>query len=261
MFDYRTSKEQPPGAYVGLGAQWEFEDVFLEFDPGARYNYGLNIDILGFVVEEVSGMDLPTYIKQNITDPLGMTKTGAKFGGDDWLRCHFKSPEGQLQAVEQVVPAAEPYKYGGGHYAVSTLNDYSQVLLALLNEGRHPGTGKTILQQSTVKDYVFRDFIPEVGCPSDPIGKVPESIPPRLSEAGEILQGIKKGWSCGLMLNLDDVPERRRAGSGSWAGLGNLYYWIDPVAGRAGIFGTSILPFMDSDSLSVFDELEKLAYA
>ena len=261
MYDYRVSKTQPPGSYVGLGAEWEFNDVYLEFDPGVKYNYGLSIDILGFVVEKVSGLDLPTYIRQNILDPLGMSNTGIKFDGDHWLRCHTKTAEGQLQAVEQINVAAEPYRYGGGHYAVGTLNDYSQILLTLLNEGRHPGTGKIILKSETVKDYVFKDFIPEIGCPADNIGRVPESLPPRLSEAGEMLEGVKKGWSCGLMLSLEDSSGGRKAGSGSWAGLGNLYYWIDPSAGKAGISGTSVLPFMDTDGLKVAEELERFAYA
>lgn len=260
-YDYRQTKNQPQGAYGTMGAQWLFEDIFLEFDPGLRYHYGVSIDILGFVVEKVSGMALQDYIKQNITDPLGMTRTGPYFDDDTWHRVHLKSPEGQLTAVENVVPAKEPYKFGGGHYLLSTLNDYSQVLLTMLNEGTHPKTGKTILKPETVRDYVFKDFIPHVGCGSAGIGVIPVSVAPGLSRAGELLEGQEKGWSCGLMVNLKDVQGARRAGSGAWAGLGNLYFWIDPTAGKAGIYGTNVLPFLDEDSLDIFETLEKLAYS
>ena len=190
-----------------------------------------------------------------------MSNTGPHFSSDDWLRCHLKTGEGVLTAVEAIVPAPEPYRFGGGHYIVSTLNDYSQVLLAMLNEGRHPGTGNSILKPETVRDYVFQDFIPHVGCPPDGIGKIDVSLVPGLSNAGEFLQGEEKGWSCGLMLNLKDVSGKRKANSGAWAGLGNLYYWIDPTAGKAGIYGTDILPFYDDDCVGIFEKLEKLAYS
>lgn len=261
MFDYRQTKNQPQGTYVGIGAEWQFEDLFLEFDAGKRYNYGLSIDVLGFVVEKLSGQTLPEYVKQNITDPLGMNHSGPYLEGNDWLRCHVKSPDGQLSAQEAIVPAKEPYKFGGGHYIVSTLNDYSQVLLTMLNEGTHPKTGKTILKPETVQKYVFKDYIPHVGCSPHGIGVVPVSLVPGLSNSGEMLKDQRKGWSCGLMLNLDDVKGGRSAGSGAWAGLGNIYYWIDPVAGKAGIFGTNILPFLDEDCVGVFEDLEKVAYS
>ena len=63
------------------------------------------------------------------------------------------------------------------------------------------------------------------------------------------------------MMNLENVPGGRSAGSGAWAGLGNLYYWIDPKRGIAGIIGTSVLPFLDEDSLELFEKVERFAYA
>lgn len=219
------------------------------------------MDILGFIVEKLSGVDLPTYIAKNIAQPLGMKNTGTYWDNNDWLRCHIKSPEGKLTAVEAIIPAKDPYRFGGGHYMVSTLHDYSQVLLAMLNEGKHPTTDQAILQPETVRNHVFKDYIPHVGCSSDGIGVVGVSLVPGLSNDGEMLKGVKKGWSAGLMINVDDVPGGRKAGSGAWAGLGNLYYWIDATGGKAGIFGTSVLPFLDEDCVQVFEELEKIAYS
>jgi len=62
-----------------------------------------------------------------------------------------------------------------------------------------------------------------------------------------------------LMLNEGSL-KGRSAGSGSWAGLGNLYFWIDPKEGKLGLIMTGILPFMDREVLQLFDELERAVY-
>ena len=265
MHDYRAAKDQPRGAYLNPSAEWQYNDVFLAFDPGVRHHYGTNIDRLGFIIEEVSGLKLEDYIAKNICEPLGMKNTGPQFQGDDWLKVHLKDGEGKLTAVEAIQPAKEPWKYGGGHFLCSSLSDYSQVLLALLNEGKHPGTGKSILKPETVKDYVFKDLIPEVGCTGDGIGVISApSLVPGVSNAGDvgsIMSAVPRGWSAGLMINNEDASSARKAGSGAWAGLGNLYYIVDPKSGVAGIIGTSIMPFLDSDVVGLFEKMEKFAYA
>ena len=63
------------------------------------------------------------------------------------------------------------------------------------------------------------------------------------------------------MLNLEDAPGARKAGSGSWAGLGNVYYWIDRKSGIVGTVGTSVLPFLDHDRLDLAEKVENFAYA
>jgi len=248
------------GAYLNIGAPWQFNEQWLNFDPGHQYNYGINIDKLGFIVEKVSGLSLPEYIKQNITDPLGMKSTGPKLNENNYLKVHVKDGEGKLTAIDAIKPAADPEIYGGGHYLVSTLNDYSKLLLTLLNDGTNPQTGGTILKPESVQNYVFKDMIPAVGCSSDGIGMIPVSVTPGTSNSGEFLAGVPKGWSCGLMLNMADSPGGRKANSGAWAGLGNLFYWIDRSHGIAGMFGTSVLPFYDADAVELFEKVEKFAY-
>jgi methyl acetate hydrolase len=115
-----------------------------------------------------------------------------------------------------------------------------------------------ILKQNTVKEYLFTDQIPKI-CSNDGIGMLKSIIPP-LSNDGELLPGVSKGWSCGLMMNLHDSPSGRKAGSGSWAGLGNIFYWIDPSAGKLGVVMTSLLPFMDESVLDLTDALERFVY-
>lgn len=264
LYDYRAAQGKAGASLLTLSEEWQYNDAFLAFDPGARHHYGANIDRLGFIIEEVSGMRLEEYMAKHIFEPLGMKNSGPQFKGDDWLRVHMKDMAGKLTAVEAVQPPKEPWRYGGGHFVISTLNDYSQVLLALLNGGKHPGTGERILKDETVRDYVFKDFIPEVGCTGEGIGVCGQSLLPGLSNAGDVgaaLPRVPRGWSCGLMINKEDVPGARKEGSGAWAGLGNLYYWVDAKSGVAGIIGSEILPFLDPDVVGLFTEVEKFAYA
>ena len=264
LHDYRAARDEPRGAYLNPSLEWQYNDVFLTFDPGERHHYGLNIDRLGFIIEEVSGLKLAEYVAKHICEPLGMKNTGPLLIGEDWLRVHTKDGEGKLTAVDAIQPTKEPWKHGGGHFLVSSLADYSQVLLALLGEGTHPGTGKAILKPETVRDYVFKDFIPEIGASNKGIGVCKASLVPGLSLDGDVgvtIPGMPRGWSGGLMINKEDATGARKAGSGAWAGLGNLYFWVDPQAGVTGIIGTEIFPFLDPDVLGLFEKVERFAYA
>jgi len=255
---YRLWTKRQPGTYMSSGQYADVETPFL-FDAGERYNYGCNTDWLGFVIEAISGMRLDQYVEQNIFKPLGMNDSGATLKeGARKLDVHFRGEDGKLVANPDAVCATNPEFYGGGHYLYSTLNDYSSFLLTILNNGQHPMSGTRILQDATVKTYLFEDQIHKV-CSPDGIGKIISSIP-MASNNGEFLPGLKKGWSCGLMLNPEGSLKGRSPGSGSWAGLGNLYYWLDPKAGKLGLFITEIVPFMDAQALHLFDELERAVY-
>ncbi|MFX8106610.1 serine hydrolase, partial [Acinetobacter baumannii] len=73
--------------------------------------------------------------------------------------------------------------------------------------------------------------------------------------------GVRKCWGLGFMVNLEDAPTRRRAGSLAWAGLGNTYFWIDPAAGIGGVLLMQLLPFGDPAALALFDAFESSVYA
>lgn len=143
----------------------------------------------------------------------------------------------------------------------STLNDYSKFLATILNEGTSPYDGTQILKAVTVKEYLFKDFIPE-GCDRSALGEI-GTVVPQMSAEGSVLPSLpveKRGWSCGLILNHEDLPQGRKKGSGMWAGLANLYYWIDPTEKKAGMIGSAVFPFLDNDVLELFDAMERNAY-
>lgn len=258
--NYQNYMKQTPHTYAG-GERHMFQTPFL-FDPGSQYNYGVNTDWLGFVIEAISGLKLNEYVQKNILDVLGMKNSGSHIKGgsfaDNGLLIHFRGEDGSLTANPDMAYAENPDVYGGGHYLYSTLNDYSTFLLAILNGGTEPRSGAQILLKETVSEYLFEDQVPKI-CSPDGIGIVP-TCAPILSLEGEFLPGLKKGWSCGLMMNPDGSLKGRSPGSGSWAGLGNLYFWIDPKEGKLGLIVSGILPFMDAEVLHLFDELERSVY-
>ena len=219
----------------------------LRFDPGTKYMYGVNIDWVGFIVEVVSGQKLADYVKQHILDPLGMKDSGTQASSDQRLLVHMKDESGTLTANPDANLSKNPEVHGGGHYLYSTLDDYAQFLVAICNGGKSPTTGAEILKPETVKKYLFTDLLPEVpnwnpGAEKD-VG-VLKDIPVKvLSNEGEFMGGVKKGWSAGLMVNLEENGsldggvdgKGRGKGSGAWAGLGNNYFWIDPEAGKVSL--------------------------
>lgn len=257
--DWKTATGQGLSEYSGVGSMQTFEQPFI-FDPGTRHCYGISIDWLGFVVEAISGLPLNDYVEKNILQPLGMKNTGSHLGaGQEKLSVHIRDvSSGKLTAVPALAYADKPEKYGGGHYLYSTLNDWSAFLITILNNGAHPKSNVRILKESTVKDYVLTDQLPKV-CSGEGVG-VMRTANPGLTLEGELLPGLEKGWSCGLMTNKTESGKGRGKASGAWAGLGNLFYWLDPVHGKGGLIMSEILPFMDSEVLHLFDELERAAY-
>jgi methyl acetate hydrolase len=210
-------------------------------------------------VEAISGMPLNEYVEKNILKPLGMNESGSHLKeGASQLVIHLRGEDGGLVAAPPIVPAAAPERYGGGHFLYSSLDDYSSFLLTILNYGTHPTSKTQILKKETVEEYLFKDQIPKI-CSNKGIGMV-TTANPALSSEGELLPGLEKGWSCGMMLNLEDSPTGRSAGSGQWAGLGGLYYWVDPKDGKLGLIMSGILPFMDKEILQLFDEMERAVY-
>ena len=109
----------------------------LLFDPGTRFEYGINIDWLGRVVEAVSGQSLDAYFLANITGPLGMTSTTAKM--TDAQRAssapiHVRGEDGSW-AVTDIDWAQDPDCSGGGHFLYATPRDYLAFQRMLLGGG------------------------------------------------------------------------------------------------------------------------------
>ncbi len=84
---------------------------------------------------------------------------------------------------------------------------------------------------------------------------------PALSNDVDFFPGISLKWGFGHMINMQPVPDGRSAGSLTWAGLFNTYYWIDPKLRIAAVFMTQVLPFADRRALRVYRQFERHIYA
>jgi CubicO group peptidase (beta-lactamase class C family) len=230
----------------------------LMFDPGERWQYGTNIDWVGRIVESVGGEPLDVHFRNTIFDPLGMKDTAFVISPEQRAReasGHRRLPDGSLQAeaMERAPkPQAAPRSFSGGGGIHSTAPDYLTLIRMLLNGGALDGA--RILRPETVA---------LMG--QNQIGKVEAGIlkttAPGVSNDVDFFPGISLKWGFGHMINMQPVAEARSAGSLTWAGLYNTYYWIDPKVRVAAVFMTQVLPFADTRALHVYRAFERGIYA
>jgi methyl acetate hydrolase len=221
-------------------------------DPGTKLEYGTNTDWLGRVVEAASGESLDKYFQEHVLGPLGVTS--ATF---------LMSPEQRAASTPVHVPhegawlpteidwSQDPEWWAGGHGLYVTPNDHIKFLRMLLRGGELDGT--RILQQSTVEN-AFRNQIGDLRWPEHI-----ESGDPTASCS--LTLGPGWTWGHGLLLNMEDIPGRRKAYSGAWAGLINAYYWIDPTTGVTGSIYSQFLPFVTQPMLDTYAAFEEALYA
>jgi CubicO group peptidase (beta-lactamase class C family) len=225
----------------------------LVFDPGTGWEYGINIDWVGKAVEAVSGETLDVYLRDQIFTPLGMHDTGFRLRPEQRARLagmHARTPEGLRPIPFEMPQEPEFFMGGGGLY--STASDYLAFLQMLLRGGRC--NGAQVLKPETVA-LMSRNHIGDLS-----IGAF-KTVNPELSNDADFFPGMMKKWGLSFLINTEPVPHGRSAGSLAWAGLGNTYFWLDPVQHVGGIILTQILPFADPMVLGLFAQLERGVYA
>ena len=227
--------------------------VPLVFDPGEAWAYGIGIDWAGLMVEAVSGKRLDAYMRENIFEPLGMRDTGYALRPDQPARLaytHARKPDGKFERFERQVPKDPEFIAGGGGL-YSTATDYL-VFLRMLLAGGHFG-GVRLLRPDTVSMMAQNHM--------GAIDVAPmKSTKPAASADVELFPGMVKKWGLSFLINTGDVAGRRSAGSLTWAGLGNTYFWLDPNRRIAGVFLTQVLPFGDNFVLRALDAFENAIY-
>jgi len=130
----------------------------LLFDPGEGWNYGINIEWVGKVIEGASGMTLGAYLRDNVFGPLGMDSTGFRITPSMRTRLssvHERDARGVLVAGEYEVPQSPEFELGGGGL-YSTAPDYATFMRMILNHG--VGNGTRILKSETL-DLMCRNQI------------------------------------------------------------------------------------------------------
>jgi methyl acetate hydrolase len=230
----------------------------LMFDPGERWQYGPSIDWVGRIVESISEEPLETHFKKYIFEPLGMKDTTFEITAAQRTReasGHHRQLDGSLKA-EPMEPApnphASPRHHSGGGGIYSTAPDYLTLIRMLMHGGAFDGA--RILRPETVALMGQNQIgLVEAG--------ILKTTRPQVSNDVDFFHGISLKWGFGHMINMQPVPEARSAGSMTWAGLYNTYYWIDPRKRVAAVFMTQVLPFADERALRVYRQFERGIYA
>lgn len=225
----------------------------LMFDPGTRFEYGINIDWLGRVLEAVSGQSLDTYIAANITGPLGMDSTTATMTDAQRANSapvHVRSKDGSWAATD-IDWARQPDFWGGGTFLYSTPRDYLRFQRMLLGGGALGDT--RILEQATVQ-AAFTNQIGDLYFPP-----AIATAHPELSADVNLGPGLK--WGLGLLLNETQQPGMRAAGSGGWAGIFNTHFWVDPTTRVTASIFSQMLPFAEPNALQIYADFEHALYA
>jgi methyl acetate hydrolase len=225
----------------------------LVFDPGDRWQYGINLEWVGRAVEAVSGQPLDAYFRDKIFTPLGMADTDYTLSPGQRSRLvqrHQRKADGSLEPMPpETLPPREFWSGGAGLY--STGRDYLVFLQMLLHQGRF--NGAQLLRPETVALMAQNQI-------GDLKAGILKTAMPAFSNDVDLFPGMPCKWGLGYMINTQPGPAGRSAGSLTWAGIHNTYYWIDPQKRVAGVILTQILPFADHRVLKLYGQFERDFY-
>ena len=224
----------------------------LLFDPGEGWEYGINIDWAGKMIEAASGQKLGRYLQDHLLGPLGMTSTAFRISPDMRRRLagvHLRGADGKLAPFEFEIPQEPEFEMGGGGL-YGTMGDYLKFVRMILNGGQLGG--ERVLKPETVASLSLNHM------GSNRVYNLKAAI--ALTNDAEFFPGVAKSWSLAFQINHEPVFTGRPAGALMWAGLANSYYWIDPASGVGGVYMTQIFPFADSESLPLYYAFETAVY-
>ncbi|MAA76182.1 MAG: 1,4-butanediol diacrylate esterase [Salinisphaeraceae bacterium] len=228
-------------------------ETALVADPGTQWEYGLNISVAGLMAAEVTGRDLGELLRELLFDPLGMDETCFILSDDQKRRMaslHARGPDGQLE-VFPLIWEQDPQIKLGGEALYGTPADYMRFLRMLVNDGLFEG--RRLLSRDTMALMAGNQM-------GDLNVRPMRTAMPPLSNDTDFYPGMPQKWGLSFLINTQDSPEGRPAGSLSWAGLCNSYYWIDRSNGITGALFNQVMPFFDPACVGLFRAFETEVY-
>jgi CubicO group peptidase (beta-lactamase class C family) len=223
----------------------------LEFSPGSAWNYSVSTDVLGYLVELISGLPLDDYFRTEIFEPLGMVDTGFVVPPEKVERFAANYTRGQDKKPKlEDDPATSPYTrptsfFSGGGGLVSTAADYLQFCRMLLGGGELDG--HRLLGRKTL-ELMTSNHLPEGRDLMDlATGAFSET-----SYAGV-------GFGLGFSVLLDPAKAQIVGSPGeyAWGGAASTAFWIDPSEELIGLFLTQLMP---SRSFNFRGQLKSIIY-
>lgn len=246
--EYADFQKKNGGLNIFKPEEKIFENAFLINEPGEKWHYGLNIDFLGKVIEAITKQSLGEYLKKNVFEPAELNTLTFHLGSDvEPVSLHYY--DGKSVVLNSFQPVKDPEVDLGGSGIYGTVADYLSFIRIWLKKGV-ADNGARILSEKTVElalenqvpgtEYIHT-FEPEISydVPNDPSN--PE------------------GWNLAFSIYTADSPTGRPKGSFHWAGIANLFYWIDYKNGIGGFYASQIYPFF-GPSINNLIELETAVY-
>lgn len=238
----------PPGADLAAVCD-TIASLPLVFQPGTEWNYGASTDVLGRLVEVISGQPLDVFFEERIFRPLGMSDTGFYTEHLDRLAAlYFPSPEtGQATRYPDVgeTPDKKPVFLSGGGGLISSAADYHRFNLMLLQGGELEGV--RLLGSRTVQ-YMTKNHLPG-GTDLEQVGR-------RLF-AETAFAGVGFGLGFSVQVNDADYKVLSSVGEYAWGGAASTAFWIDPAEEISVLFLTQLLP---SSTHPIRPQLKQLVY-
>ena len=211
----------------------------LTFDPGTKWQYGLNSDLLGCLIEVISGMNLEDFLRKNIFDPLGMKDTYfnvpaskadrlATVYTEDSLH-HIITWSHEFRRIDPDYPIMKKRYFSGGAGLSSTAFDYAVFMQMLLNGGKY--NGHQVLSKRTVEMMI----------------------------SGQLAPGLfgddNMGLGFGITSERSAARGARNAGSFAWGGYYGTTFWADPKARLVCLFMTQQNPNSHGDVEGKFESI------
>ena len=202
----------------------ELGKIPLLHQPGDSWNYGMSTDVLGYLVEVVSGMPFSVFLKERILDPLGMVDTDFSVPeekADRYATLYEPTEAGGIQVLENAPVSSGPrsFHHSGGAGLQSTAADYLRFCQMMLNDGELDG--ERLLGRKTVELITLN----------------------HIREDWQPLWRTGSGFGLGFAV-VTDVAATHALGSigtYSWGGLASTTFWIDPVEDLIGLFMTQLI--------------------
>jgi CubicO group peptidase (beta-lactamase class C family) len=225
----------------------------LEFSPGEAWNYSVSTDVVGYLVEKISGMKFEVFLKKRIFEPLHMTDTDFHVPpekAERFAACYSFDASGK-NVVLQDDPAKSEYLkppafVSGGGGLVGTAQDYLQFCKMLANGGAL--NGHRFLSRKTIELMRMNHL---------PGGKQLMDMSRSLfSEAGN--EGLGFGLGFAVVLDRAATMTAGSLGEYYWGGAASTAFWIDPVEDMIAIFMTQFIP---SSTYPVRRDMRTLVYA
>ena len=225
----------------------------LEFDPGTQWNYSVSTDVLGILVERISGLSLPEYFQTHIFAPLGMTDTFFRVPADKAARIpegFAFDPEKKMKlfdkaGAESLWTKGWSFNSGGGGLA-SSVADYHRFCRMLLNGGALDGV--QVLSPKTI-ELMTANHIPG----GQDLTQMSKSL---FSEAE--MAGI--GFGLGFATTIDSAATLTPCSNGDfyWGGMYSTAFFVDPVEDIIMIFMTQLMP---SSTYAIRREIKTMIYS